>query len=132
MSMNDPLGDLLTRIRNGQQAAKETIKAPFSNLHQNVCKVLKDEGFVRDYKVVDLDNNKKDIVVYLKYSEGRGVIRKIDRVSKPGRRIYTNVKDMPRFYNGLGILVLSTPQGVIADSKARAANVGGEILCQVF
>lgn len=131
MSMNDPLGDLLTRIRNGQQAAKETIKA-FSNLHENVCKVLKDEGFVRDYKVVDLDNNKKDIVVYLKYAEGRGVIRKIDRVSKPGRRIYTNVKDMPRFYNGLGILVLSTPQGVIADSKARAANVGGEILCQVF
>lgn len=132
MSMNDPLGDLLTRIRNGQQAAKETIKAPFSNLHENVCKVLKDEGFVRDYKIVDLDNNKKDIVVYLKYAEGRGVIRKIDRVSKPGRRIYTNVKDMPRFYNGLGILVLSTPQGVIADSKARAANVGGEILCQVF
>ena len=93
---------------------------------------MKEEGFVRDYKIVDLDNNKKDIEVFLKYAEGRGVIRKIDRVSKPGRRIYTNVKDMPRFYNGLGILVLSTPQGVIADSKARAANVGGEILCQVF
>ena len=132
MSMNDPLGDLLTRIRNGQQARKETISAPFSKLHENVCKVLKEEGFVRDYKVNALDNNKKEIVVYLKYAEGRGVIRKIDRVSKPGRRIYTNVKDMPRFYNGLGILVLSTPQGVIADSKARAANVGGEILCQVF
>lgn len=132
MSMNDPLGDLLTRIRNGQQAGKDSVTAPFSKLHENVCKVLQDEGFVRDYKIVDLENNKKDIVVYLKYSEGRGVIRKIDRVSKPGRRIYTNVKDMPRFYNGLGILVLSTPHGVIADSKARANNVGGEILCQVF
>jgi small subunit ribosomal protein S8 len=132
MSMNDPLGDLLTRIRNGQQAGKETINAPFSKLHENVCKVLKDEGYVRDFKTVDLGNNKRDLVVHLKYAEGRGVIRKIDRVSKPGRRIYTNVKDMPRFYNGLGILVLSTPQGVIADSKARAANVGGEILCQVF
>ena len=132
MSMNDPLGDLLTRIRNGQQVSKPSIRAPYSKLHENVCKVLKEEGFVRDYKIVDLDNNKKDIEVFLKYAEGRGVIRKIDRVSKPGRRIYTNVKDMPRFYNGLGILVLSTPQGVIADSKARAANVGGEILCQVF
>lgn len=132
MSMNDPLGDLLTRIRNGQQAGKEAITAPYSKLHENVCKVLKEEGYVRDYKSVDLGGNKKDLVVSLKYAEGRGVIRKIDRVSKPGRRIYTNVKDMPRFYNGLGILVLSTPHGVVADSKARAANVGGEILCQVF
>lgn len=132
MSMNDPLGDLLTRIRNGQMVAKPSILAPFSKLHENVCKVLKEEGFIRDYKVIDLENNKKDIEVFLKYSEGRGVIRKIDRVSKPGRRIYTNAKDMPRFYNGLGVLVLSTPQGVLPDSKARAANVGGEILCQVF
>lgn len=132
MSMNDPLGDLLTRIRNGQQAGKETITAPFSKLHENVCNVLKEEGYVRDYKVADIGNNKKELTVFLKYSEGRGVIRKIDRVSSPGRRIYTNVKDMPRFYNGLGILVLSTPYGVLPDSKARAQNVGGEILCQVF
>lgn len=132
MSMNDPLGDMLTRIRNGQQAGRETISALHSTLHENVCKVLKDEGYIRDFKVNTQDGNKKEIAVYLKYSEGRGVIRKIDRVSKPGRRIYTNVKDMPRFYNGLGILVLSTPHGVIPDSKARAANVGGEILCQVF
>jgi len=132
MSMNDPLGDMLTRIRNGQMAGKAMIASPFSKLQENVCNVLKDEGYIRDYKVVDLGNNKKELSVYLKYSEGRGAIRKIDRVSKPGRRIYANVKTMPRFFNGLGILVLSTPQGVISDHKARANNVGGEVLCQVF
>jgi small subunit ribosomal protein S8 len=130
--MNDPLGDMLTRIRNGQMAGKAMIASPFSKLQENVCNVLKDEGYIRDYKVVDLGNNKKELSVYLKYSEGRGAIRKIDRVSKPGRRIYANVKTMPRFFNGLGILVLSTPQGVISDHKARANNVGGEVLCQVF
>ncbi len=132
MSMNDPLGDMLTRIRNGQQAGKQMIACLYSKLHENVCAVLKEEGYIRDYKVVDLGSNKKEISVYLKYAEGKGVIRKIDRVSKPGRRIYANVKTMPRFYNGLGILVLSTPQGVISDHKARANNVGGEVLCQVF
>lgn len=132
MSMSDPLGDMLSRIRNGQMAKKPAIDCSFSRLRENVCKVLKDEGFIREYNVKDAGNNKKTLVIELKYAEGRGVIRQIDRVSKPGRRIYTNVKEMPRFFNGLGILVVSTPHGVMADYKARAANVGGEVLCQVF
>jgi small subunit ribosomal protein S8 len=132
MTMSDPLGDMLTRIRNAQQAAKDVVECPYSTLHVRVCDVLKDEGFIRGYTVVDLGDNKKSLSVQLKYAEGRGVIRQIERVSKPGRRVYTNVKTMPRFYNGLGILVVSTPRGVMADYKARAANVGGEVLCQVF
>jgi small subunit ribosomal protein S8 len=132
MTMSDPLGDMLTRIRNGQQARKEIVECPFSTLHVRVCDVLKDEGFIRGYKIEERDNNKKALMVQLKYAEGRGVIRQIDRVSKPGRRVYTGIKSMPRFYNGLGVLVVSTPQGVMADHKARAANVGGEVLCQVF
>lgn len=132
MSMNDPLSDMLARIRNGQMAGKDQIVVLFSKLHMNVCQVLKDEGFIRDFHSEDLENNKKQIIVELKYDEGRGVIQKIERVSKPGRRIYSNIKTMPRYYNGLGILVISTPKGVMPDHAARAANVGGEILCQVF
>lgn len=132
MSMSDPLGDMLSRIRNGQMANKSTIESPFSKLRENVCAVLKDEGFIRDFKIEDAGNNKKIMKIMLKYAEGRGVIRQIDRVSKPGRRVYAGVNDMPRFFSGLGILVVSTPQGVMPDYKARAANVGGEILCQVF
>lgn len=132
MAMSDPLGDMLTRIRNGQQAGIQKVSCPHSGLRERVCKVLKEEGFIRDYKVEAGDNNKKDLMIFLKYAEGRGAIRQIDRVSTPGRRIYTNVKEMPRFYNGLGILIVSTPHGVIADHQARSANVGGEILCQVF
>lgn len=132
MSMSDPLGDMLTRIRNGQQAMKSDIECPFSKLRANVCEVLKDEGFIRDFKVNDGENNKKTLTIYLKYAEGRGAIRQIDRVSKPGRRTYSGSKNMPRFYNGLGVMVVSTPKGVMSDHKARAANVGGEVLCQVF
>lgn len=132
MSMNDPLSDMLTRIRNGQMAGKSVISCPHSKLHENVLSVLKDEGFIRDFKTEEVGKNKKEIQIFLKYSEGKGAIREIGRISKPGRRVYTNVKEMPRFYNGLGILILSTPNGVIADHKARTANVGGEILCQVF
>lgn len=132
MAMSDPLGDMLTRLRNGQQAGKQIVECPFSKLRENVCNVLKDEGFIRGYKVEEREGNKKYLLIELKYAEGRGVIRQIDRVSKPGRRVYSNVKSMPRFFNGLGILVVSTPQGVMADHKARAANVGGEVLCQVF
>jgi small subunit ribosomal protein S8 len=131
MSMNDPLSDMLTRIRNGQQAGKPVIEVPFSRLHENVANVLKDEGYIREFRKEQKDN-KPVLMLELKYAEGKGVIRVIDRVSKPGRRVYSNVKNLPRFYNGLGILIVSTPQGVMPDSKARAANVGGEILCQVF
>ncbi len=132
MTMSDPLGDMLTRIRNGQQVNKSSIECPYSHLRESVCNVLKDEGFIRAFKAEDRGNNKKILVIELKYDGGQGVIRQIDRVSKPGCRIYSSVKDMPRFYNGLGILVVSTPNGVMADHKARAENVGGEILCQVF
>ena len=132
MTMSDPLGDMLTRIRNGQMAEKSVIECPFSKLRENVCKVLVDEGFIRAYKIEANDNNKKSLRIELKYAEGRGVIRQIDRVSKPGRRTYKGAKDMPRFYNGLGILIVSTPKGVMADHKARDENVGGEVLCQVF
>ncbi len=132
MSTNDPLSDMLTRIRNGQQAGKPVIECPHSKLHENVCAVLKDEGFIRDYTVNAGENNKKTLTIELKYADGRGVIREISRVSKPGRRVYTNVKTMPRFYSGLGVMIVSTPGGVMADHKARAANVGGEVLCKVF
>ena len=132
MSMNDPLSDMLTRIRNGQSAGKTEIELPYSKLLANVCAVLKDEGYVRDFRNEEREKNKKTLIVELKYSEGKGVIRTINRVSKPGRRVYSNVRSMPRFYNGLGVMIVSTPGGVMADHKARAANVGGEILCQVF
>ncbi len=132
MAMSDPLGDMLARIRNGQMANKSVIECPFSKLRENVCKVLVDEGFIRAYNVKEQDNNKKALFIELKYAEGRGVIRKIARVSKPGCRIYKGAKDMPRFYNGLGVLIVSTPQGLMTDHKARETNVGGEVLCQVF
>lgn len=132
MSMNDPLSDMLARIRNGQMANKATIEVLYSKLHMNVCEVLKEEGFIRDYSVIEKDNNTKALQVELKYTDGAGAIREIGRVSKPGRRTYTSVKDMPYYYNGLGIFVVSTPKGVMPDYKARAENVGGEVLCKVF
>lgn len=132
MSMNDPLGDMLARIRNGQMAQLPVIDALYSKLQANVCEVLKSEGFIRGYEVVELENNKKTLRIELKYSDGEGAIREIKRVSKPGLRTYTNVKEMPHYYNGLGILVVSTPKGVLPDYKARAENVGGEVLCKVF
>ena len=132
MAMSDPLGDMLARIRNGQMANKSVIECPHSKLRENLCKVLADEGFIRAHKTEERENNKKVLLIELKYADGRGVIRQIDRVSKPGRRIYKGAKDMPRFYNGLGVLIVSTPQGLMTDHKARVANVGGEVLCQVF
>jgi small subunit ribosomal protein S8 len=132
MSMNDPLSDLLTRIRNGQAARLSEIKSPASKLRANVLEVLKREGYIRDYAVKQNDNGSAQHNVELKYSEGQPVIKEITRVSKPGRRVYTQVKDVPRVYNGLGISILSTPRGVLSDKEAREANVGGEILCRVF
>lgn len=132
MSVNDPLGDLLTRIRNGQAARLAEIRSPASKLRANVLEVLKREGYIRDYNVAKKDNGAADLTVELKYSEGQPVIREITRVSKPGRRVYSQVKDVPRVYNGLGISILSTPRGVLSDKEARTANVGGEVLCRVF
>ena len=132
MSMTDPLGDMLTRIRNGQRARKGSVRAPASKLRSNVCDVLQREGYIRGYSQHNVRPGIDEIEIELKYHEGEPVIREISRVSKPGQRVYSKIKDLPRVYNGLGISILSTPRGVMSDSEARAANVGGEVLCQVF
>jgi small subunit ribosomal protein S8 len=131
MSMNDPLGDLLTRIRNAQMRNKSKVSSPNSRLRESVLEVLKTEGYIRGYAVVEKDG-RSEIEIELKYFDGEPVIREIERVSKPGRRVYTSVKNMPRINNGLGVTIVSTPKGVMADHEARDANVGGEILCTVF
>jgi small subunit ribosomal protein S8 len=131
MSMNDPLGDLLTRIRNAQMRNKSKVSSPNSRLRESVLEVLKSEGYIRSYAVVERDG-RSEIEVELKYFEGEPVIREIERISKPGRRVYTSVKNLPRINNGLGVAIVSTPKGVMADHDARDANVGGEILCTVF
>ena len=132
MSLSDPLGDLLTRIRNGQRSGKAVIESPASKLRSNVLEVLKREGFIRDYAMEAVRPGVSTLRVELKYAEGQPVIRQIHRVSKPGRRVYSKIKDLPRYYNGLGVKILSTPRGVMSDAEARAANVGGEVLCEVF
>ena len=132
MSMSDPLGDLLTRIRNGQRANLQAVRSPTSKLRGNVLDVLKTEGYIRGYKVQDADSGFPEFSIELKYHEGEPVIRDISRVSRPGRRVYSKIKDMPVHYGGLGISILSTPRGVMSDVAARKANVGGEVLCQVF
>jgi small subunit ribosomal protein S8 len=131
MPMNDPLGDLLSRIRNAQMRNKSKVTSPNSRLRESVLEVLKTEGYIRGYAVVEKDG-RSEIEIELKYFDGEPVIREIARVSKPGRRVYTSVKNMPRINNGLGVTIVSTPKGVMADHDARDANVGGEILCTVF
>lgn len=132
MSMNDPISDMLTRIRNGQMAAHKSVTCPWSTHKESILAVLKDEGYIRGFKVVDLDNNKKDLIIELKYNDGEGVIREVTRVSKPGRRQYFGAADLPSFHNGLGVLIVSTPHGVMTDHTARRENVGGEVICKVF
>ena len=132
MSVNDPIGDMLTRIRNAQERGKSKVSTPHSRLRENVLNVLQGEGFIRGFAVVQLGNNKAEIEVELKYFDGAPVIRELQRVSKPGRRVYVSVGSLPTVYNGLGISILSTPKGVMSDADARAQNVGGEVLCTVF
>ena len=132
MTMSDPLGDMLTRIRNAQGARKSIVVSPASKLRANVLDVLQREGFIRGFSEAELRPGISEITIELKYHEGSPVIKKIKRVSRPGRRVYRKIKDLPRVYNGLGIAILSTPRGVMSDNEARAANVGGEVLCQVF
>ena len=132
MAINDPLGDLLTRIRNGQKAGKATIVSPASKQRANVLEVLKREGYIRGYQQSNGESGGVEFRIELKYHEGHPVIREISRVSRPGRRVYSKVAELPRVYNGLGISILSTPRGVMSDNEARAANVGGEVLCRVF
>jgi small subunit ribosomal protein S8 len=132
MAVNDPLGDMLTRIRNAQMRKMNSVSTPGSKLRANVLDVLKAEGYIRGYSSSDEGNGRTSFEIELKYFDGTPVIREIARVSKPGRRVYASVKNLPRVHNGLGVSILSTPKGVMADHDARTQNVGGEILCTVF
>ena len=131
MSINDPLGDMLTRIRNGQQARKDSILTPASKLRVRVLDVLQREGYIRGYAEEELAGQ-KGLRIELKYFEGQPAIQHVARVSKPGRRVYSSIKDLKPIKNGLGISILSTPKGVMSDNAARDANVGGEVLCRVY
>ena len=130
MSFSDPLGDMLTRIRNAVMRSRSTVMTPASNLRGRVLDVLADEGYIRGYSETEIDGFRA-FEIQLKYHEGQPVIRQISRVSKPGRRVYSGVKTLPQVQNGLGIAILSTPKGVMSDHAARENNVGGEVLCQV-
>jgi small subunit ribosomal protein S8 len=132
MALNDPVGDLITRIRNAQMRSKPKVSSPGSRLRESVLEVLKNEGYIRGYASVDHVGGRSELEIELKYFDGEPVIREIARVSKPGRRVYVSVKNLPRINNGLGVAILSTPKGVMADHDAREAHVGGEILCTVF
>lgn len=132
MSLSDPLGDMLTRIRNAQRARQSRCVAPASRLREGVLDVLKREGYIRAFATEQLRPGVKVISIELKYSEGEPAIKEITRISKPGRRVYSKIAELPKFYNGLGISILSTPKGVMSDNEARTANVGGEVLCRVF
>jgi small subunit ribosomal protein S8 len=132
MSTHDPISDLITRIRNAQMRSKSKISTPGSRMRANVLEVLKSEGYIRGYATVEHAGGRSEIEIELKYADGEPVIREIDRVSKPGRRVYVSAKNLPRVNNGLGISVLSTPKGIMADHDAREANVGGEVLFTVF
>jgi small subunit ribosomal protein S8 len=130
--MNDPLGDMLTRIRNAQMRGKSTVRSPASKLRAWVLDVLADEGYIRGYERVTTDAGHSELEIALKYANGEPAIRELKRVSKPGRRVYAGVSEIPSVRNGLGVSVVSTPKGVMSDANARAANVGGEVLCRVF
>ena len=132
MAMTDPIGDLITRIRNAQQRAKPKVSTPGSKLRERVLEVLKSEGYIRGYATVAHGDGRSEIEIELKYFDGAPVIREIARVSKPGRRVYSSAQGLPRINNGLGVAIISTPKGVMADHAARDANVGGEILFTVF
>jgi small subunit ribosomal protein S8 len=131
MNLNDPIGDLITRIRNAQLRGRSKLTSPASTLRMRVLQVLKDEGYIRDFREV-ADGAHKEIEIELKYFEGAPAIHQIQRVSKPGRRVYSSIKDLRLVRNGLGISIISTPKGVMSDNAARDANVGGEILCEVY
>ena len=132
MSTHDPISDLITRIRNAQMRAKPKVSTPGSKMRANVLEVLKTEGYIRGYASVEHSSGRSELEIELKYFDGEPVIREIERISKPGRRVYTSVKNLPRINNGLGVAIVSTPKGVMADHDARDANVGGEVLCTVF
>jgi small subunit ribosomal protein S8 len=131
MPVNDPLADMLARIRNAQQNSQTAVDCPASKLKASVLDVLEREGYIRGYSRMDR-NGQSEFHIDLKYHEGEPVIRRISRISTPGRRVYSSIKNLPKAYNGLGIAILSTPRGVMSDLEARVQNVGGEVLCKVF
>ncbi len=131
MNLNDPVGDLITRIRNAQMRGRSKLTTPASTLRARVLQVLKDEGYIRDFRDIENEGH-KEIEIELKYFEGAPAIQEIQRVSKPGRRVYSSIKDLRLVRNGLGISIISTPKGVMSDAAARDANVGGEVLCEVY
>jgi small subunit ribosomal protein S8 len=132
MAINDPLGDMLTRIRNAQERKRPKVVTPASNLRARVLDVLTDEGYIRGYARIEQKGATPEFEIELKYNNGQPAIREIERISKPGRRVYSPVKDLPTVANGLGVAIVSTPKGVMPDWKAREENVGGEVLCNIF
>ena len=132
MTLTDPIGDMFSRIRNGQMRSLNSIDIPSSNFRKNILEILKNEGYIKGYFIEKSKSNKINLKINLKYYEGNPVIKEIKRISKPGRRIYSRANSIPRVMNGLGLAILSTPKGVMSDSEARKNNVGGEIICRVF
>ena len=132
MTLMDPIGDMFTRIRNGQMRSLTEVEIPSSNFRLKILEVLKSEGFITNFYLEKKENNKKSLMVNLKYYEGTPVIREIKRISKPGRRVYSRATSIPRIQNGLGLAIISTTKGVMSDVDARKNNVGGEIICKVF
>ena len=132
MTLTDPIGDMFSRIRNGQMRSLASVQIPSSNFRKNILEILKKEGYIKDYFIEKSDKNKITLKITLKYYEGDPVIKEIKRISKPGRRVYSRATSIPKVMNGLGLAILSTPKGVMSDSEARKNNVGGEIICRVF
>jgi len=132
MTLTDPIGDMFSRIRNGQMRSLNSVDIPSSNFRQNILKILKDEGYINDYYIEKSEKNKISLKINLKYYEGDPVIKEIKRISKPGRRVYSRANSIPKVMNGLGLAIISTPKGVMSDTEARKNNVGGEIICRVF
>ena len=132
MTLTDPIGDMFSRIRNGQMRFLNSIDIPSSNFRKNILKILKEEGYIKDFFIEETKNKKTSLKISLKYYEGDPVIKEIKRISKPGRRVYSRATSIPRVMNGLGLAILSTPKGVMSDVEARKNNIGGEIICRVF
>jgi small subunit ribosomal protein S8 len=132
MTMTDPIADLLTRIRNGQRASKKSVACPYSREKESIVKVLQEEGYIRGHSTANNVSGHKDLLIELKYHENEPVIRYIDRISTPGRRVYSSIGKLPKVANGLGMSILSTNKGIVSDAKARSLSVGGEVLCRVF
>tara|TARA_B100001121_G_C18575358_1_gene567000 strand:- start:241 stop:639 length:399 start_codon:yes stop_codon:yes gene_type:complete len=132
MNLSDPIGDMFARIRNGQLRSLNSIDIPISNFRIKILEILKLEGYITNFNIENLKNNKKNIKVELKYYEGLPVIKEIKRISKPGRRVYSKASSIPKIQNGLGLAIISTPRGVMSDTDARKNKVGGEVICRVF